>query len=134
MCNCHVFHITVTKGTNLFDVFDGKIPVKHKPFQMLLVGKVNEVWNVMHFLPGRRRFLFPIFGEFLNTRFVSRNNFMASHTFAGRRNAGYFTAARVSVAVHTIDAVVFYVDVMWKLNGLFHIFAVVAPTGGYDFS
>ena len=100
---------------------------------MLLVGEVNEVWNVMHFLPGWGRFLFPIFGEFLNARFVSRNYFMASHTFAGRRNAGYFTSARVSVAVHAIDAVVFYMDVMWKLNRLLHIFAIVAPTGGYDF-
>ena len=31
MCNCHILHITVTKGTNFLDIFDRKIPIKHKP-------------------------------------------------------------------------------------------------------
>ena len=129
----HVLNIAVAEGTNLFHILHREVPVKDKSLQMLLMSEVHKVRQVMDFLPGWRLFVFPVFGQQLDAWLIRRDNLVATHAFTGRRDACHLAATRIGVTVHAVDLVDLDVDVMRKLNGLNHVFAIIGSFGGNHF-
>ena len=130
---CHVLNIAVTESTNLFHVLHREIPVKDKSLQVLLMSEVHKVRQVMYFFPGWWLFVFPVFGQPLDAWLIRCNDLVATHAFTGWGDACHLAATRIGVAVHAIDLVDLDVDVMRKLNGLNHIFAIIGSFGGNHF-
>ena len=119
----------MTKRANLFDVFHGKLAIKHQGLQMFFVREMHKVRHVMYFFPERRCFVFPVFCEFLNARLVGGDHLVTTHTFTGGRDARHLATACIGMAVHAVNAIILNVNDVRKFNRLLHILAVVCTNG-----
>ena len=89
--------------------------------------KVHEIWDIMHFLPWDWFPLFPVFGEFFDTRLFSGDDAVAAHAFAGRWYTSHFAASAIGVTVETVDLVDRGMYVVGELNRLFDILTRIFP-------
>ncbi len=87
-------------------------------FDVPLVGKVHVLRQVMHFDPGNRLFVVPVFGQFLHFRPFRRSGLVAGHALFHGRHAGADGAIRVFMAESTVQADLRHMDVMGKSDGL----------------
>ena len=124
--NNHLFDLAMTEGTHFRDIFDlHSRVIKDKFSQMLFVGKVDEIRDIMHLLPWRRFMFFPVLCQFLDAGFIGSNDTVASHALAGRRYTGNLATACVGMTIHAVDLVDVCMYVVWKLYGLFYIFTII---------
>jgi len=122
----HVLDLTMTECTDFGDpLYRHGIIVKNKASQMFFVSKMDEVRDIMDLLPLGRLFLFPVLCQFLDARFVCGDDGVATHAFARRRNTGHLAASRVGMTVHAIYLVDFCMNVMWELDRLLDILALI---------
>jgi len=122
----HILDLAMTKGTDLGDPLNRHVVIiENKTSQVFFMGKMDEVRDIMNLLPFGRLLLLPVFGQFLDTRFVCGDDRMATHTFARRWDSGHLAATRVGMAVHAVYLVDFRMNVMRELDWLLDVLARV---------
>jgi hypothetical protein len=98
-----------------------------------LMSEINKVRQIIDFDPGHRLSLFPISNNLLDLRVVFSNIFMTSHAELHgwySRNNG---AARINMAVKTVDLVIARMKLVTEVERLYRRgFARVEAKKGND--